>query len=122
MRISDWSSDVCSSDLDRALPDRPDLAGVEWTEQRAVPHLELLAIAMVAVPKFNDDEPVARDREPSLDASSSADCVAFVADNHTHGAVVAVCQARFPGFRARDGGSRDALAFPPAGQTPEDRR
>jgi pilus assembly protein CpaE len=74
---------------------------------------------MVAVPKFSDDEPVARDREPSLDASGSADCVAFVADNHTHGAVVAVCQARFPGFRARDGGSREALEFLADGKTPK---
>jgi pilus assembly protein CpaE len=74
---------------------------------------------MVAVPKFNDDEPVARDREPSLDASGSAECVAFVADNHTHGAVVAVCQARFPGFRARDGGSREALEFLADGKTPK---
>lgn len=72
---------------------------------------------MVAVPKFSDDEPAARD--PGFDASGASDCVAFVADNHTHGAVVAVCQTRFPGFRARDGGGREALEFLADGKAPK---
>ena len=74
---------------------------------------------MVAVPKFSDDEPAARERDPGFDASGASDCVAFVADNHTHGAVVAVCQTRFPGFRARDGGSREALEFLADGKAPK---
>src|SRR3546814_15431236 len=55
MRISDWSSDVCSSDL--------------------------------------------------------AACVAFVADNQTHGVVSAVCEPRFPSVLVRDGGTREALEY-----------
>jgi pilus assembly protein CpaE len=65
---------------------------------------------MVAVPKFAA-EPVARENEPNLDPAGAADCIAFVADNQTHGAVVATCQPRFPGFRVRDGGSREALEY-----------
>jgi len=72
---------------------------------------------MSALPKFPDDLPSA-DAEPTL-GSAPADCVAFVADNHTHGAVVAVCQPRYPGFRVRDGGSREALEFLASGPAPK---
>lgn len=66
---------------------------------------------MTALPKFENESTIEREREPRLDPAAAADCVAFVSDNHTHGAVVAVCQPRFPGFRVRDGGSREALEF-----------
>jgi pilus assembly protein CpaE len=69
---------------------------------------------MVAVPKFAPEK-----TEPSLDPAAEADCVAFVADNQTHGAVMATCQPRFPGFRVRDGGSREALEYLADGRAPK---
>src|SRR3546814_7770995 len=36
MRISDWSSDVCSSDLNLRLPLRPSISEIEGQPQRAV--------------------------------------------------------------------------------------
>lgn len=72
---------------------------------------------MASLPKFADAEPGAR-TEPSLDPGAAAECVAFVADNQTHGAVVATCEPRFPGFRAKDGGSREALEYLADGKAP----
>src|SRR3546814_14899051 len=36
MRISDWSSDVCSSDINLRLPLRPSISEIEGQPQRAV--------------------------------------------------------------------------------------
>ncbi len=74
---------------------------------------------MSAVAKFDDDDQAARLKEFAPGPIQAPDCVAFVADNQTHGAVVAVCQTRFPGFRARDGGSREALEFLADGTPPK---
>src|SRR3546814_11326139 len=35
MRISDWSSDVCSSDLEKAARDDPDPIGMDFVEESA---------------------------------------------------------------------------------------
>jgi pilus assembly protein CpaE len=71
-------------------------------------------MTMSAVPKFAPEK-----TEPSLAPAAEADCVAFVADNQTHGAVMATCQPRFPGFRVRDGGSREALEYLADGKAPK---
>lgn len=74
---------------------------------------------MSALPKFSDDDQSVGSKGAGPGPIQAPDCVAFVADNHTHGAVVAVCQSRFPGFRARDGGSREALEFLADGTPPK---
>jgi Flp pilus assembly CpaE family ATPase len=58
--------------------------------------------------------------EPSFGASSAqADCVAFVADPETHGAVAQVCQIHFPGLQVHQGGTKEAVDYLAAGAPPK---
>ncbi|MGE0118604.1 MAG: CpaE family protein [Dongiaceae bacterium] len=57
--------------------------------------------------------------EPTLGASSvQADCVAFVADPETHGAVTQVCGLHFPGLQVHNGGTKEAVDYLAAGAPP----
>src|SRR3546814_13797047 len=51
MRISDWSSDVCSSDLSNATAVRLE-AGDD--ARRLVPYLDRIALIEIAFPRFRD--------------------------------------------------------------------
>lgn len=73
---------------------------------------------MSALPKLSADDGLARAGEPTL-AMPAPECVAFVADNQSHGAVSAVCSSRFSAFSVRDGGSREALEYLADGATPQ---
>ena len=58
--------------------------------------------------------------EPSFGASSAqAECVAFVADPETHGAVSQVCQIHFPGLQVHNGGTKEAVDYLAAGAPPK---
>lgn len=58
--------------------------------------------------------------EPTLAPSSAtADCVAFVGDPETHGAVTQVAQARFPGLQVHQGGAKEAVDYLAAGAPPK---
>src|SRR3546814_20265267 len=75
MRISDWSSDVCSSDLDeiRAVLDEGDLDGVAWRVE-AVRDVEGDSCAFL----FADDEQLTGSCAPTpQDASFGGSTVVF---------------------------------------------
>jgi len=58
--------------------------------------------------------------EPSFGASSAqSDCVAFVADPETHGAVAQVCEIHFPGLQVHTGGTKEAVDYLAAGAPPK---
>src|SRR3546814_11122772 len=59
MRISDWSSDVCSSDLDADDDDRGDVGALAGADQGAEVQLEVLAELQAPV--------VVRQREAAVD-------------------------------------------------------
>src|SRR3546814_8337034 len=65
MRISDWSSDVCSSDLARATPPRPDavLARPDWPAALALNAVDAPP-ASVAPPRAAAAAPPASDAPP----------------------------------------------------------
>jgi pilus assembly protein CpaE len=58
--------------------------------------------------------------EPTFGAASAqSDCVAFVADPETHGAVAQVCQPHFPGLQVHQGGTKEAVDYLAAGAPPK---
>jgi pilus assembly protein CpaE len=74
---------------------------------------------MAALHQLSAEESLNGLAEPTLGKPASGECLAFVSDNQTHGAITAVCEPRFPGFRVRDGGSREALEHLADGATPK---
>lgn len=73
---------------------------------------------MTALPKLTPEDRLTGSAGPAQPAAAP-DCVAFVSDNQTHGAITAVCGLRFPNLRVRDGGSREALEYLAEGGRPK---
>lgn len=73
---------------------------------------------MTALPKLSAEDRLNGSAEQAQ-AAPAPECVAFVSDNQTHGAITAVCGLRFPGLRVRDGGSREALEYMADGAKPK---
>lgn len=73
---------------------------------------------MTALPKLTPEDRLTGSAEPAQPAPAP-DCVAFVSDNQSHGAITAVCGLRFPNLRVRDGGSREALEYLAEGGRPK---
>src|SRR3546814_9956857 len=84
MRISDWSSDVCSSDL-RALP------GDDW--RRYLEHFQeyaqsLLPAMQAIAPAASISTEILADAPPLQDQGGAAQELVFSLCGHTHGDVV----------------------------------
>src|SRR3546814_10077652 len=66
MRISDWSSDVCSSDLENLAPDHFDVVIIDEFHHAAAPTYKALLehllprelLGLTATPERGDDEPI----------------------------------------------------------------